>query len=339
MGLFGPNIDRLKKNNDVQGLIKCLEHKKANIRCRAFLVLANFPGLDERVIARLRTMLKDPDETVRTVATLKFAELGAPLRSQNLIELIARGAWKDKIELLKIIAGRGPNVDGPIMEVIVLALVDRKNIVRYEAVHAAGATKKAHLVQNIAECLRDRHSIMRVQVAHALCSIGDERSVDYLIGLLADGNEEVRDTARACLANVDSDLARRVLHDTRFAQLLRGMGDLEPVRKETARKIGEEVIREGLPLLHCACRDKYKEVRLEAARSIAVFAAPSSVDCLAVLRKDKFYDVRLEAVRALGRIHSPDSMKALQTARADKNVRVRDEAESVIKKFRAMGYR
>lgn len=338
MGLFGPNIDTLKKNNDVAGLIKCLDYKKANIRCRAFMVLANMPHLDEQVVSKLRTMLKDPDETVRTVATLKFAEMGAPLRSRNLIELVTRGAWRDKIELLKIITGRGPNVDGPILEVVVLALVDKKDIVRYEAVHTAGATKKGHLVPNIAACLRDRHSIMRIQVANALCSIGDERSVDFLIGLLADVHEDVRSAARACLASIDSDLARRVLHDTRFAQLVSGMGDLEPIRKETARKIGDELIREGLPLLHRACHDKYKEVRLAAVRSIAAFAEPSSVDCITLLLKDKFYDIRLEAVRALGHIHGTDSVKALRAALSDKNSRVRDEAESVLKKLNSLGY-
>ncbi|MBN1496077.1 MAG: HEAT repeat domain-containing protein [Spirochaetes bacterium] len=283
-------------------------------------------------------MLNDPDDAVRTVATLKFAEIGAPLGSRNLIELIAKGAWKDKIELLKIIASRGPNVDGPIIEVIVLALADKKDIVRYEAVHAAGATRRGHLVPHIAACLRERHSIMRVQVAHALCNIGDEQSVDYLIGLLADSNEEVRETARACLQGINSDLARRVLHDARFAELLRGMGDLEPVRKETAIKIGHEMIREGLPLLHRACSDRYKEVRLAAARSIAAFASPSSVECVSVLLKDRFYDVRLAAVRALGGIRSRDAVKALNTALGDKNDRVRDEAERVLKQLRAMGY-
>lgn len=338
MGIFGPNIIGLKKKNDIPGLLKCLDHKKAQIRYRAFLVLANIPGLNEQAIGKLRSMLNDPDDSVRTVATLKFAEIGAPLASRNLIELITKGAWKDKIELLKIIAGRGPNVDGPIIEAIVLALADKKDIVRYKAVHAAGATRRGHLVPHIAACLRDRHSIMRVQVAHALCSIGDEKSVDYLIGLLADSSEEVKETARACLQSINSDLARRVLHDTRFAELLRGISDLEPVRKETAVKIGNERIREGLPLLHRACSDRYKEVRLAAVRSIAAFASPSSVECVSVLLKDRFYDVRLAAVRALGGMHSVDAVKALNTALGDKNARVRDEAERVLRQLRTMGY-
>jgi HEAT repeat protein len=338
MVLFGPSIDRMKKRKDVVGLLKCLTHKNAQVRCRAFMVLANLSGLDEQTHARLRTMLQDPDETVRTVATLKFAELGAHLRSKNLIELITDGSWKDKVELLKIIAGRGTDVDGTIREVIVLALVDKKDYVRYEAVYAAGATKSGHLVPSIVECLHDRHSVMRIQVANALCSIGDERSVDYLIGLLADSNDDVRSAARTCLEQVDSELARRALHDTGFARLISGMGGLEPVRRETARKIGAELIREGLPLLYRACRDEYKEVRVEAVRAIAAFKEPSSIDCISKLLRDKYYDVRLEAVRALEYMQGPDAVNALKTALADKNIKVRGEAERVAKHIMSMGY-
>ncbi len=282
-------------------------------------------------------MLNDPDERVRTAATLKFAALGAPLLSKNLVELISEGGRKEKISLLKIIAGRGRDVDGPIMEAVVLALEDRNGIVKLNAMEAAGSTGSPHLVPRIAEYLNDRHPDMRIKVAQALCCIGNDAAVDHLIGLLADSDAGVRGAARACLENVDSPRVRMALHDARYARLIRGMGGLVPDRIETAKQIGVEGIAEGLPLLHRACRDRYKGVRIEAARSIAVFGDPSSVEVLSKILNDKYYVVRLEAVRALGRIAGQASIDALQPALEDKNKRVRGEARRAVSCLKTMG--
>ncbi len=191
-------------------------------------------------------------------------------------------------------------------------------------------------MSKIAEFLIDRHTDMRTAVARALCSIGNDACVDHLIGLLADPDPGVRSAARTCLENIDSPRIRMALHDTRYMQLIRGMGGLVPDRIEMARKIGIESIREGLPLLHRACRDRYKGVRLEAARSIAVFGDPSSVEALSKLLNDKFYDVRLEAVRALGRIAGKASIDALAPALGDRNKRVRNEARHAINEIKSM---
>jgi len=328
--MLSPNIDRLKKKNDITGLIRCLDHRSPSVRYRAFLALAEEKQISGEISGRLKEMLNDPDERVRTAATLKFAALGATLLSKNLVELIDGGTRKDKIRLLKIITGRGHDIDGAIMEVVVLALADRKGIVKLHAVEAAGATGSSRLVPQIAECLHDRHTDMRIKAAQALCAIGDDPSIDHLIGLLADSNAGVRDVARSCLENFNTARVRMALHDTRYARLIRGMGGLEPERKDTANIIGAEGIREGLPLLHRACWDRYKEIRIEAARAIAMFGDPSSVDALSKLLRDKFYDVRLEAVRALGQIAGEGSLQALQVVLDDRNKQVRDEARRAV---------
>ncbi len=336
MWFFSPSIERLKKKNDMAGLMRCLDHKSPTVRYRAFLVLAGEKKLSDDIVANLKKMLNDPDERVRTAATLKFASLGASNLSKNLVELMSGGTRKDKINLLKIIAGRGRDVDGPIMEAVVLALEDSNGIVRLNAVEAAGTTGSGHLVSKIAEMMNDRHPDMRIRVAQALCRIGDDASIDHLIGLLVDTDAGVRDEARLCLENFDSPRVRMALHDTRYARLIRGMGGLEPERKETAKQIGVEGLREGLPLLHRACRDRYKEVRIEAARAIAAFGDRSSVESLSKMIGDKFYDVRLEAVRALGSIAGEASLKALQPALEDRNKRVRGEARRAISDLKSM---
>src|SRR5208337_2319702 len=104
----------------------------------------------------------------------------------DLMEIIRKGSRNDKIDLLKIIAGRGASVDMTIMQIIMDALVDKKEIVRREALTAAGETLNKHLIPYLADRLKEKHRDLRVRAAKALYDVGGNDSVDYLIGLLAD---------------------------------------------------------------------------------------------------------------------------------------------------------
>ena len=330
MGLFDPNITRLRRKGDIPGLLKCLEHRKGQVRYRAFIALGRQAKLSDDAIAKMKTMLDDPDERVRTVTTLKFVELGVPLDAGNLRDLMKNGTKREKFGLLRIIAGRGTGYDDAIMEAIVLALADSKPIIRLEAIKTAGATRSSHLTHEIARFLRSPHSAVRIQIVEALGEIADDMAIDYLIGLLADPDTLVQKEARNRLERIDSERIRRALHDTAYMELIRGLGGREPERRDTARKIGLGKIRECMPLLYTACRDPFKEVRLEAVRALTVFADPQAVDVMANLLDDRFYDVRLEAVRALAKTGGEKAMNALTRSLCDRNRKVREEAGRVL---------
>ncbi len=330
MGLFGPNIEKLEKQNDLPELLKCLDHKKADVRYSAFVALAGKTGLGGEAAGRLRRMMDDPDPWVKTIATLKFAERGDKNMSRYLMEIITGGPRSAKIDLLKIIAGRGATNDPDIMQVVMNALADKNELVRHWGLTAAGATRNRRLMPYCADLLHEKHHHMRTNAAQALFDIGGEESVDYLIGLLADREAEVVAAARSWLSTMNVERAHRALNDVQFIRLVKGMNDREPVRRETARKIGDEQIREGLALLHRACRDKYKGVRIQALKSIAAFRDPSSIEFAAKLLEDKFHDVRLEAVRTLGQIIDVRSREAIKKALEDRDKEVREEARRAI---------
>jgi HEAT repeat protein len=334
MGLFTPNIRKLKKEGNISELLKCLDHKRANVRYSAFVALAGESDLSGEIVSKLKQMLHDPDPWVKTIATLKFAELGDMAVADNLMEIIRKGSQNDKIDLLKIIAGRGATADVTIMQVIMDALADKKEIVRREAVTAAGATANKRLMPYLADRLKEKHRDLRVHTAKALYDIGGKESVDYLIGLLADRDSIVRAAARSYLEGIVDERAKRALHDVQFMQLIKGMNDKEPVRRLTARKIGDAVITEGLPLLHRACEDKFKEVRIEALKSIAVFKSPASIHFVAKLLDDKFHDVRLEAINTLELISDLHAVKALEHAVEDRNKQVSMSAQGAIDRMK-----
>ncbi len=334
MGLFKPNIEKLKNANNITGLTQCLSHKSADVRYSAFSALASQTGLSDDLVARLKSMLNDPSPKVRTIATLKFAEMGDKMTVDSLKDIINKGSQWEKIELLRIITGRGKSTDEAIIQVIGLALTDKKELIKLEAIKAASSTGNIHFVPNLIQCLHDSRHGVRIQTAKALYEIAGAESVDHLIGLLVDRNPEVQQIAHSYLSSIDSERARNALHDLKFQQLVRGMNDIESVRKETAEKIGTQKIREGLPLLYTALQDEYKEVRIAVLKAIAVFKDPSSVDFVVKLLEDKYHDARLEAVRTLEQIITKDSLEALEYALKKGDRNVREEAQKAIYKLR-----
>lgn len=326
MGLFPPNIKKLDKKNDIPGLLKCLDHRWAWVRYRAFAALSSM-SLSGEASDRLRKMVHDPDPWVKTLAVLKFVERGDPTIAEYMKEIMQDGSRDARIGLLGVIAQRGATDDIPIIQVIMDGLADRRALVKSHAISAAAATRHRRIMPYVSDLLHEKLHDLRSQAAQALFEIGGSGSADYLIGLLADREQKVRDEARAMLETMDSDIVRKALHDIRFLELIRGMNGTEPVRRETARRIGSEAIREGLALLMRACRDRYKGVRIEALKSMVVFRDPVSIDEATRLLKDKYYDVRLEAVRTLGVFADERAREAIEPALNDRVGKVRDEAK------------
>ncbi len=329
MGLLSHSVKKFEKNNDINGLLKCLEHGSASTRYSAFVALAHGSSQSAEVVERLKRMVHDPDPWVRTLAVLKFTQLGDNDVSANLLEIMSQGSLESRIELMKIIASRGASEDTGLLQAIVVGLGDKKEVVKIYAISAAASAKSRHLMQYLGDLLHEKHHKIRMKAARALFEIGGDGSADYLIGLLADRNEEVQSLARSFLSKMDIEYVKKALHDAEFRNLIAGLSGREPDREKTARRIGAERIREGLPLLHRSCRDRYKGVRIESLKSMAIFRDQSSIEFAERLLADKFNDVRLEALNTLAAIGGIRAMKAAEIAVVDRNKDVRELAERV----------
>ncbi|HPS88081.1 MAG TPA: HEAT repeat domain-containing protein [Spirochaetota bacterium] len=328
--IFTATVGRFERMNDVAGLISCLDHKREAVRFNAFNALAGVTDPDDTIISRLKKMVNDRSIRVKTAATLKLAGMGDNSVSDKFIDIIVNGSKDEKVELLKVIAQKGNSEDETVLQVIMHGLRDKKEPVKIQAIAAAEAAGSMHLIPYIAECLNEKLHKIRLYAAHALFTIGGDKVVDYLIGLLADKNPDVVFAARRYLSQIDYQTAQQAVYDVRFTALVNGMNDREPVRKLTVQKIGEESIREGLSLLHLGCRDKYREVRIEALKSISVFRSPSSVEFIEKLLNDRSPKVRLEAVHTLESIGDEKALIALEWALDDKKDAVRKAAHNAI---------
>lgn len=330
MGLFTPNINRLDKENKIDELIKCLGNRWSSVRYRALVVLSEKNNLSQENLNRLRQMSHDPDLLVKTISALKFTGMGDKSVSDSLIEIMEDGSADVRINLLQVISGLGATEDDTILRVIMIGLIDKKEKVRIRAIQVAAVSKSRHLVPYLGDMLNAKHHKERLLAARALFEIGGDESIDYLVGLLADNYPEVNAAAKLYLEKVENEYVQKALHEASFMQLVKDMNSNESLREKTAHTIGAERIREGLPLLHRASRDKYKGVRIQALRSISLFNNPHSIDVVGKLLSDKFYDVRIEALNTLEKIGGQRAMKVVETALEDKKKAVRQRAEQIL---------
>lgn len=335
LGIFTPDIDRLKRNEDIEALIKCLSHKKPEIRSKAFSALKPWDTRKD-VITAMRKLIDDQDSKVRTLALLKFTEISNSFNEANMKNIILNGRQAEKIELLRILSEKKGPLNEDISRIIVLALNDKKMIVRFEAIRTFGALKVTHTVPYLIENLDDESYRIRSEAAKALGNIGAPESVDALIGGLMDNNGEVRNSAHEALKKIPSEQALKAVNDAPVMIMAKKMSGSSTLRQETLQHIGKNRITDGIPLVLKALKDDFKTVRIEAITTIGLLRNSTCIEPLSVMLDDRYWDVRLEAVKAFERVADPRSLVYLEKAMKDANSNVKNQAQ---KSYNTLHYR
>ncbi len=332
MGLFTPDIYKLKKNNRIKELVRLLDHKDAGVRYSAFAALASKTDLSDDLKDRLKSLMySDPDPWIKTMATLRFAVLGDPSISENLIKIIKEGSQKSKLELLRFIADNGPTTDVTVLQIIIIGLADSSVLVRLQAITTANAVKNKQLIPYLGDMLDEKQYKARLLAAKALYNIDRYESVDYLIKLLADKNLKVLAAVRTYIAAIHSDRTYRVL-DTPLVKD-DGSGN-EPVYERAVLGIKQESIQNALSILYTAAHDRYRVIRVEALKSIAIFKHQSSIDFVENLLYDRFPEVRIEALNTLEKIGGKRALEAIEKMGKDKKKIVREAVDKVLARMK-----
>lgn len=81
MGIFKPNVEKLKENRDVDGLIKALKHNNGNIQDRARTALVE---IGDPTVVPLGQALKNKDRRVR----INAANALGKIRSKKAINYL-----------------------------------------------------------------------------------------------------------------------------------------------------------------------------------------------------------------------------------------------------------
>jgi len=167
MGIFGPNIGKMKENRDIKGLIKALKHSNAKVRADVAIALGELG--DEHAVEPLIRVLKDIDETVRGSVAVALGELGDEHAVEPLIE----------------------------------ALKDLDAAVRCSAAFALGKIGDKCAVEPLIEALKDSAKQVRRDAVVALGEIGDPKALGTL-EMLKDDRTLVHDPSTNKLISTDA---------------------------------------------------------------------------------------------------------------------------------------
>jgi HEAT repeat protein len=324
---INPNINKLKNAGEIDKLIQLLKHKRPQIREAALIALSEISSEKSNVIEYMRSALEDKNIKVRTRAALIFAKMGDESVSDNLIEIITHGALNEQIELLRILPHFYNNKNEKLTQIFVIALNDKKPTVQIEAIKSIGEMEMETMAFYLADFANNSVTKFRFETVVALGRLKNPIGVDVLIGALTDSSSDVRKSAEESLRQIGTDKALEALEDAPFMLIVKNMNESVAKRLTTVANIGKHKKELGLPLLHKACYDEYKNIRIEAIKSIGMLKNNSSISVLTELLSDKYYDVRIEAIKSLSRFNHTAALNAVKNAMNDANTNVKIEAK------------
>ncbi|UCG38435.1 MAG: HEAT repeat domain-containing protein [bacterium] len=203
-------------------------------------------------------------------------------------------------------------------------LDDERPAYRGRAAYLLGEIGDPISVGQLFNRLKDPDREVRIQVIQALCSLGDERSLEGILGLFE--SEDV--------GLVDFVLQAAEKFGARAAAPLRAAlkSGSERVRAGAALALGRIRLPSTLPDLFQCLDDPSVSVRRSAVKAMDSFHHVSAAEGLFRALRDPDLEVQDYATSALARLH-PDVFDSLIEALGDRNPRVRKNAVIALRKM------
>lgn len=281
------NIDLLRAENDVDGLIEALRSDDGLTRQRAVLALGDLggPGAAESLIRALG----DPMTAVReaaadSVTLLEGAAVGP------LVELIEHPEASGKYE--EPTAAVGPaTVTGPGGRT--WEIETRRDLRRVYAATILGEIGDSSAVEPLVRALKDANDDLRCQASGAIAKFGPA-VVEPLAAILADPDPDVRIVAAGVLGDIGEASAVEpligALHDRN--------DDVRGAAAGALFRMGDAAID---PLIG-ATKDSDRNVRLYAAGALKYIGDPRAIDALQELARGGDAEERSVAEDAIEKI-------------------------------------
>jgi HEAT repeat protein/beta-lactamase regulating signal transducer with metallopeptidase domain len=182
-----------------------------------------------------------------------------------------------------------------------------------------GAAADPKTIEALIGALADPDPDVRETVVTTLGRMRDDRVVPALLPLLKDSNAEVREQVVFALARTRDPRA--------IAAVAAMIDDASPdVREQAVHLLGQSRRPDAVPTLIRALTDSSADVREQAAFGLGQLRDASGVDPLIELLKDTSPDVREQAVFALGQLRSGRAVDGLMAALKDSSADVREQA-------------
>lgn len=362
MGIFEPNIERMTKKRDANGLIKALKHKGWLIRADAAEALGKIR--DKRAVEPLISALKDEDKQVRSYATEALGRIRdkravepliqaftdkdsdiqeevikalAKIRDVRAIEVLTKSlghyGYDVRDEIEKALSKMGE----PAVVSLVNNLQSKRPNLRWEAAIALqnmswqpkDDTQKVQFIRAKLELEVDEFH-HEERVIENIVTIGNTRdvmAVEPLIQVLNDGDYSIQREAVIALGKIGD---KRIVEPF-IIQILKN--DDPVVREEAAKILGKMENSRTIETLIQALKDKEKEIRTKAAEALGEMRDNKAIEPLIQVLKDQNREVREEAVEALGKIGDASAIEAVVRTLKDNDAYVQRAAAKAIEQI------
>ena len=298
IGKIKPNIDRMEKTRDVEGLINALKFKDCNIRKEAAIALKDIG--DAEALFPLIDVLEykewHEDYAVMSSVRETAAEALGILRDRRAVEPLIK-ALNDKDEEVRWKAAWALGNIGDIqaVEPLIYLLHDKRWTVRRFAASALGKIGDGRAVESLIESLSDEEWHVRKYAADALGKIGDERAIESLMETLHDEDSDVRWKAVVALGKMKSGAVEPLL------ELLKNEDwHIRGRAAEALGKIGDKrAIKPLIGVLVGWNKDRNKYVRGRAAEALGKIGDEQALKPLTQALDDPYIYVRVKVEEAL----------------------------------------
>ena len=276
---------------------------------RAVLELGRILGEDEAAVW-FSTLFRSPDRRKKKTGAMLLCAVGGRRATETLLDAL-RDPWE-----------REPTVDiltsigAPAVELLVAALGDQDENVRWCAALVLGAIGDARAVEPLIAALDNPKGWVRWRAAGALGEIGDPRAVGPLIAALNDQNEDVRWRAAEALGKIGD---RRALEP--LIAILTGPDAV--MRRSAALALGAIGDARSVEWLVDALLDQDEVLRRNAAEALGRIGDARAVEPLIDALDDPDASVRRSAAESLGKINDTCAAEPLIDALGDPDASVR----------------
>ena len=293
-GFGKPNVEKMERKKDIEGLIKALGYEKdTGVRSKAAIALGNIR--DVFAFEPLIKALHDPESIVRGNAAEALGKIG----DQRAVEPLIQSLYDSYIIVHSNAAraldniGWKPGKD--------------KNTARYWIVKKEW-TKCVEIGVPAVEsliCVLDYYDDnARLQATKALGKIGDARAIDPLIKALDDSDNGVRSSAACALNKIGPSV---------LESLIKALDNSDCwVRSRTVRALGKIGDARAVELLIKALHDPEYIVRGDAAEALGKIGDERAVEPLIKALHDSNADVRARVAEALHNFSNQTAVSALK---------------------------
>ncbi len=253
----------------------------------------------KKTVEELIDSLHDADREVRWISAMALGTLGGFQAMDALFK-----ALKDETEDHAIRWGACSalgHIGEPAVGVLLLALNDEDQFMRECAAEALGEIGNVDVLSFVLESIRDEVREVRWEIITALGQIGDPQSVQSLIQVLLNQNEDC--FIRGAAAEAIGDLGDASAIDP-LIQVLNNTNEDNTIRGSAIEALGVIGHSRALEPLLVALKDSDSSIRQITAEAIGAIGNEKVVNnLLEVLNDDPDRDVQKSAKVALALIH------------------------------------